>query len=329
MRFTPEPLNRNNVFEQTQALFHTLQSQLKGPLVSLWQMNDWMLTEEECIALRYALQKVATGGTLTLFLRTRGGQMTVALKMAHMLHDLFQHLVFLIPLNATSAATALALSAHEVHMGVLGSLSPIDVRIYDELSPRGPEELPTYVSEESLRWVFQLLENQYAGTKEPFLKDLFPHIHPLVLGRIKRAVDLSERIGLEALQRREGIEDPDPTLVETLNRAFPSHEYPICRERARAIGFPIKNLELTQEDLLLELHRCYATLCQPSSVYLNPDECYSRDISSVIEVSGQLMFYQLERRKKYVKSRKSWEDLRSEVGWQVQTGLQDCHPWFF
>ncbi len=70
-----------------------------------------------------------SGGKIVFYLETRGGSGDAARDIAELLHDKFDEVHFLIPGEAKSAGTILALSGDEILMTETGALGPIDAQV--------------------------------------------------------------------------------------------------------------------------------------------------------------------------------------------------------
>lgn len=72
-----------------------------------------------------------------LFLTTRGGDPDTAYRIARTLQEHYQHIRLVIPSRRKSAGPLIAIGAHELAMGDLGELGPIDIQV---LKPTEIEE---------------------------------------------------------------------------------------------------------------------------------------------------------------------------------------------
>src|SRR5690606_22457901 len=109
-------------------------------------------------------------------------------------------LTALVPLDAASAATMLALAADEIHIGPLGYLSAVDTSIRHPLSPLNHVNDRVSVSHDELVRVVRLWREheQVRGDENPW-GALFEHVHPLAIGAVDRASSLSIKLCTEIL----------------------------------------------------------------------------------------------------------------------------------
>jgi len=325
--FLETEVNRTpDLYGVTQELIHSIQASLDGVFLTFWQSTDNILSEGDAVALRTFLMKQSERKPLFMFMRTLGGSVAAALRIIHMLHDLFHPVTMLIPLNASSAGTMIAISAHEIQMGVLGSLTPVDVSIKDELSPSGSDEEPASISEENLRHIMVILQEHYRGKDEAYLTELFQFIHPLVVGRIARVSEYAQKCGTEGFQRKYGKTDVDTEIIESLNRNFPSHNYPVTRFTSRQIGLPVKDMDPGLEEKLLKLNQLYSEMCQMQYTCLGANDYYMECATGILEKTGTMAFEHTSERRRYHKRRKTWMKLNAFEGWKIRTGLDTDGP---
>ncbi len=211
-------------------------------------MNGFMLT---CSGLE--------GPALDLFLHSPGGDPDAVEQICCYLRTRFDHIRAVVPLNAMSAATMMALSADEILMGAHSQLGPIDPQMTIGM-PEGPR---TYSA--------QAIKDQFAlaieDCKDPAkLNAWIPILRSFAPGLLAACDHASERarnIVADALREymfkgEASAEEKAHAAAEWFGDAarFLSHGHPVRREAAREQGIVIKDLEDQPElqDAVLSVH---------------------------------------------------------------------------
>lgn len=181
-----------------------------------------------------------------LFLATLGGSPDAAYMIARHLRRSYSHVTICVLDRCKSAGTLLALGAHEIAMGQLGELGPIDVQVTpkDELVRQG-SSLVTFKSLdrlqqhllESFRHYFIELVSRTGGqitTRTAariatelavgLVRPIAGKIDPIRLGREQLAMNL-----ISEYAQRLGVRE---AVVDRLTEAYPSHGFVIDYEEA-------------------------------------------------------------------------------------------------
>ena len=95
--------------EETQRLLRQAEQLLGGPMVTYWDSASGRIDDEDVEALRALLWDVPPTDRLFLCLTSTGGNGLTSLRVAHFIRQRCKHLTVLVPTNAASAATMLAL----------------------------------------------------------------------------------------------------------------------------------------------------------------------------------------------------------------------------
>ncbi len=185
----------------------------------------------------------------TVFLTTRGGDPDGAYRIARCLQHHYQHIRLVVPSHCKSAGTLIAIGAHELAIGDLGELGPLDIQVWkpSELQERGSaldiiQALET--AQKHTREAFQatLMDIRHSGRLSTKLAasfasklaaaiaaPLYSHIDPIRLGEMQRAMRIAYEYGLRLDQASQSLR---PNALFNLTTTYPSHSFVIDRKEA-------------------------------------------------------------------------------------------------
>lgn len=175
---TPAPAPKNDkeirrppvLYARTAPLIQQLEQKLGGAFISYWVSSKASMRHDDVAALDYLLRQAraetTNGRRIFLFIRSDGGQGTAALRMINILRHWADELTALIPTEAASAATMLALGADEIQIGPLGFLSAVDTSIRHALSPLNHTNDRVSISHDELVRVIRLWREQGPDSRE-------------------------------------------------------------------------------------------------------------------------------------------------------------------
>lgn len=186
--------------------------------------------------------------------------------LAHQIPEGCQ-LSVLIPFKAASALTFFAFGADCVLVGDMGQFSPIDaqVKVYES------GEVKNQFSVEDIRGLFKfsaemLKAKQNAANLLPVMDKLLGEIRPSLVGKVRRVIDHSERVGIALLRhrhRRNPGRCPSRRQLAQIVSHFTSfhglHEHPICCEEARELGLGF--VERADEPVSRAIWEMYRQYC--------------------------------------------------------------------
>jgi hypothetical protein len=325
------------LFERTSPMIEQLEQALGGVFVSYWNSPNASMRHEDVAAIDHVLRGIRErddGRRVFLFIKSDGGEGTAALRMTNILRHWADQLTALVPLEAASAATMLALGADEIQIGPLGYLSAVDTSIRHALSPIDHLNDRVSVSHDELVRVVRLWsehgpgrlgEADSASEGNPWAK-LYDYVHPLVIGSVDRASSLSIKLCTEILSYH--FDDPQAAaeIARALNSDYPAHGYPITLREAQRIGLPAKPLAPEVDELLIRLGQIYAEMGQRADTDFDHRNYHSNEIRKIIETRGLQLHYQVdmdwhyretERRWTSLNDRSSWRELRHHDGEQL------------
>jgi hypothetical protein len=316
------------LFGLTSPLVEQLEQTLGGVFVSYWNSPSASMRHDDVAALDHVLRRIHEREDgqrrVFLFIKSDGGEGTAALRMTNILRHWAEQVTALIPLDAASAATMLALGADEIQIGPLGYLSAVDTSIRHSLSPVDHLNDRVSVSHDELVRVVRLW-CEHRGEGNPWAQ-LYDYVHPLVIGSVDRASSLSIKLCTEILSYHFDNPHAAAEIARALNSDYPAHGYPITLREAQRIGLPAKALAPEVDELLIELGRIYAEMGQRANTDFDPRNYHSNEIRKIIETRGLQLHYQVdmdwhyretERRWTSLNDRSSWRELRLHEGEQL------------
>jgi hypothetical protein len=178
---------------------------------------------------------------LQVVVQCRGGETNAARRIALLLHEFADEVVFVVPHFCESAGTVMALGAHRIVAGPLAIFSPIDPHLSAEAGGRGP----TSMSVQDLRQFWRMARDWFdldeAAAKAFALQALGQSIFPTTLTSFHRCALEVQAMGEELLALHPGDHPADAraTIVDTLLHGFHSHTHALTRDDLRRIGLPV------------------------------------------------------------------------------------------
>lgn len=198
-------------------------------------------------------------GELDLFLHSPGGDADAAEQICEYLRTQFNHIRVIVPLQAMSAATMIALSADEVMMGNHSQLGPIDPQLVIQ-TPEGPRQ----ASVQAIKDQFEIAQEQ---CKDPAVLPAWMPIlrtfAPGLLAAGDHAAQRAEYIVSTAMEKYMLAEDNDAAEKAAEAAAWfgdaktlLSHGRPVRRDEAREHHVVVIDMEEDDElqDLVLSVH---------------------------------------------------------------------------
>jgi hypothetical protein len=307
------------LFEQTQPLLDRLERLLGGPLVTYWVSPTTSMAQEDVMALDHVLRRAAIDDRVFVFIKSDGGQGTAALRMTNILRHWARRVTALVPLDAASAATMLAIGADEIHIGPLGFLSAVDTSIRHELSPLDHLNERVSVSHDELVRVVRLWNGRAGETEAPATNPwgaLFDYVHPLVIGAVDRASSLSIKLCTEILAYHLVDRSKANAIARALNEDYPAHGYPITLREAQRIGLPAKPMAPEVDELLIQLSQLYAEMGQRADTDFDPRNYHSNEIRKIVETRSVQLYYQVDKDWHYREAERRWTSLHDRSSWR-------------
>lgn len=188
----------------------------------------------------------------------KGGVVNAARRIALLLHELTDHLAFIVPHRCESAGTITALAAREIVAGPVAIFSPIDPLLQAPPSTSG--EGPPAISSEDVRLFSQMAKDWFGleegEAKRQAMSVLCENIFPTTLTSFYRSILEARAICAELLSLHLASE-PEArraAIADQLLFGHHSHTYALTRDDLAALGLPIHR-DGPIEDLAWEIAR--------------------------------------------------------------------------
>ena len=302
--------------ERTQPVIERLSAALGEPVFTYWNSTKGAICQNDVAGLYALVRSRGQVDRLSLFIKSDGGSGQAALRMVNLLRRYVKHLTVLAPLECQSAATMLALGADRIIMGPLAHLSAVDTSLTHDLSPIDRDNDRVSVSNDELPRVIRLWTEQAKdSTKNPY-EALFPYVHPLVIGAVDRSSALSTRICEEILSYHMENKERAREISNILNSGYPSHNYPITLREAKRIGLNVEPMEDAVNGLLFELNEIYSEMGQSATTDFDERNSHDNSILNVLESSGLLIYFQLDKDWHYRSEERRWVALNDKSSWR-------------
>lgn len=194
----------------------------------------------------------STARSVDVLIHSTGGDPLAAWKLVSVLRERFDNVATLVPFMAFSAATLFALGADEIVMGPHASLGPIDPQLITPARAFSFEELGAFLR--FLREEVKLTEQAHAAD---LMEKLLGTVDPLMIGKAKRASELSTAVGERLLlTHMKNAEEKSNAreIANNLNKSFFDHGDAISRRRARELKLKIAPPDTALEDLLWQAY---------------------------------------------------------------------------
>ncbi len=304
------------LMERTQPVIERLSASLGEPVFTYWNSTKGAICQNDVAGLYALLRSTGKLDRLSLFMKSDGGSGQAALRMVNLLRRYVKHLTVLAPLECQSAATMLALGADRILMGPLAHLSAVDTSLTHDLSPIDRDNDRVSVSNDELLRVIRLWTEQAKDSTANPYEALFPYVHPLVIGAVDRSSALSTRICEEILSYHMDDVERAREISNILNSGYPSHNYPITLREANRIGLNVEPMDDDVNGLLFELNEIYSEMGQSASSDFDEKNSHDNSILNILESSGLLIYFQLDKDWHYRSEERRWVALNDKSSWR-------------
>lgn len=185
------------------------------------------------------LDKLKNPKKISLILYTQGGDTLAAWSLVNLLREFCDDLEVILPSKCYSAGTLVCLGADRIVMAKQACLGPIDPSVNGPLNPQIPNRPPDQklpLSVEDVAGYISLATDEGQvpsdGLTNVFLK-LANDVHPLALGRVKRARGQIQDLAHKLLARHMDDKEHQDRIIKVLCSEAGSHDYAIYRTEAR------------------------------------------------------------------------------------------------
>jgi hypothetical protein len=301
--------------EKSQRCLRQAEDFLCGPVITYWDSVRGEITDDDVEALRALLWDVPHTDQFFLCLTSTGGSGLASLRIAHFLRQRCKRLIVLVPTQAASAATFLALAANEIQLAPLAALSPIDGTIHHSLSPTNQANDPVGVGQIEIERILTLWKKESKTENSNPYAELWHYIHPLVIGAIDRSNSLSIKLCDALLSFHMPDKDSRQKIAEMLATAYPTHSYPILLPEAREMGLPVVEMDHELEIVLTELQQCYSKAGIPMRTEQDQDHHHDDEIGTIVESTERMILFRIERDWYYRNEEHRWMPMNAIDAW--------------
>jgi hypothetical protein len=185
---------------------------------------------------------------LHLILQTPGGDGETAVRMAKQAQSRCRRFVVIVPDQAKSAGTILAMGAHEIMMGPTSDLGPVDPQFYISDSP------PRLVSAKDIIATVEAAERAVQEHPEtyPLHASLMSNLTEIMVQQARSALERTDQLAIQALKANpERSRDECSALWERLKVPLAqepaNHSAVFDADDAMQAGLPVTKLDPTGE----------------------------------------------------------------------------------
>ena len=221
------------------------------------------------------VHELGRGKALDLMIHSNGGDPLVACRIMSILRAAFAEVDILVPCQAFSAATVMALGANNIVMHPYSCLGPTDPQIFQNTGTVpmqfGYEDVLAFI-----RFLKETVGIQGEQQLTAAVNRLLDEASPIALGVAQRSSDLATDIGQRMmLMHMKGADDAKRVseVVDRLNKTFHSHSDAVSREVARSTGLQVADDDEELEHLMwgaflkLENHMDLRTPYEPIAIF--------------------------------------------------------------
>lgn len=214
---------------------------------------DVSVNDKDKNAFMVNIHKLDRNNGLDLILHTPGGDLAATESIVDYLYSMFGNDIrAIIPQISMSAGTMMALSCKEIMMGKQSNLGPID--------PQMGGVACQAVLDEFEQAKLDIKTNPHSAL---LWQTIISRYHPTFLGACQKAIDWSEKLVEEWLNRNMCL--GDPSCAAKILKEFSdhhtnkSHARHISKAKCKEIGVKIIDMEDDNDlqDLILTVHHCF------------------------------------------------------------------------
>lgn len=193
---------------------------------------------------------------IDLIIDSNGGDPLTAWRFISILRSKVKKINVVVPYNAYSAATMIALGANKILMSKYGCLGPIDPQI----KVKQEDGKDKHFAYEDVTSFLDFVKNEAKLTEQEHIKDAFQSltekVEPIHLGYAYRGSSLSQTLGEKLLlthMKKVNGANKAQTIVERLNKSFFNHGHSITIKDAKEIGLSVEKLPDSLEEIAWEI----------------------------------------------------------------------------
>lgn len=268
-------LDTNNIYKwiDSQKAIAAIEEILNLRVITIFISRDTSIAQDDVSMVYEHISRIGNVDRLGVVIYGPGGSGTASARIINLLRNYTKEITILIPNMAASAMTMLALGGDVILMGPMAYLTPIDTSLYNDLAPKDPLGKPVKVEITQIQKYIELLNSGMTLDKVADINHspyalLSAHVHPLVIGSVQRAFNLSKMLTKEILFSHMDDTAKIDDIVEQLNDKFPTHSYPITLKLAKDLGIKAESLSNELQLQCNILFKIYTTTFKPVAVEL-------------------------------------------------------------
>lgn len=225
--------------------------------------------------LTQAIEKHKKHSQCTVFLTTLGGDADAGYRIGRCLQHHYEHITVVIPSLCKSAGTLVAIAAHELVIGDLGELGPLDVQVrkVNEFMERSSgldfmeamEASRDHVMNSFRTAILEIKGGTRISTKlagefasqiaASIAAPLYAQIDPNRVGEMQRAINIAIGYGGRLARKSNSLK---PDALVRLVSDYPSHGFVIDRAEAKRELF--NNVRAPSQNELALIKTCWQVL---------------------------------------------------------------------
>lgn len=239
------------------ALLEELQKKLDNSKVfSLIYPRGISIEQSDVDEIYDRLKTMGSADRIDLMLFSYGGDADAAYKMVTVLREFCKELRVIVPSEAKSAATLLALGADSILMGPLSELGPVDPVVSH---PMLPVMVPARAVLRFIEEYVTVLGESRTAEKLPFVP-----VDPVHMGYCSLSIDSAREYANILLTRynlkgksRKRIDGVVNRLVGGGGERYASHSFVIDFSEAQKLGLNVEKMSDEIHDLVWQLYKAY------------------------------------------------------------------------
>lgn len=216
---------------------------------------------------------------IDLLVVSQGGDPLVSWRIVSLLRERFENVGVLLPFQAYSAATLLALGADEIIMHPFSNLGPVDPQLHVEKNIEGKPNNLDFAAEDLFHFL-DFVRDDVGITnqeqKEQAFELLCKDAGTLPIGAAKRNSNLSLSLGQKLLALHMEDDEKVESITKILTKSFYHHGYPVGRAEAIKLGLPIVDSSNDVEEYIWEVWKDFETEMKCKEPF-NPLNVISQD----------------------------------------------------
>ena len=236
----------------------------------LHSKRDWILisgaiTRDLHLRISQLIKSEKKNDACTLFIVTFGGDADAAYRIGRCLQHSYTHVRVVVPGMCKSAGTLICMAAHELVIGDLGELGPLDVQLLrkDEVGDRSSGLdlteamglISNHMTTSFRNYLLTIKSDTRLSTKlagdfavklaTSMIAPIYSQIDPIQLGENQRATAIAFQYGLRLAEKTGSI--TNESLMKLIT-GYPSHGFVIDRGEASTLFANVRNALPEEEE---------------------------------------------------------------------------------